>query len=167
MKKCTKCGVGLVVGDNWTAGKHKKQWNICKVCANSKQSSYVAENRDKARNASLSWKRKNASWISEYNKMYREDNLAKCQESARNWRRNNPEKALAHTAKRRAKLKSQTPDMNKAELVEIEAMYMYNQIMPGDWEVDHIVALANGGLHHPNNLQVLSRHDNRSKGARL
>jgi len=61
---------------------------------------------------------------------------------------------------------NQTPDLNIAEKVEIQCMYLYNQIMPGDWHVDHIVALANGGLHHPANLQILSKFDNLSKGAR-
>jgi 5-methylcytosine-specific restriction endonuclease McrA len=83
------------------------------------------------------------------------------------WAKNNRHKKNAYRNKRRATLKNQTPEMNKAELVEIEWMYLYNQIMPRDWDVDHIVALDNGGLHHPSNLQILSASDNRSKGSKL
>jgi hypothetical protein len=79
--------------------------------------------------------------------------------------KDNPAKFSAKSAKRRALKLDQTPDMNPAELAEIEAMYMYNQIMPGIWHVDHIDPLAKGGLHHPANLQILSEYDNCSKGA--
>lgn len=35
------------------------------------------------------------------------------------------------------------------------------------WEVDHIVALRNGGADHINNMQLVSREYNRTKGASL
>ena len=34
-------------------------------------------------------------------------------------------------------------------------------------EVDHIVPVSKGGQHHPDNLQVLTRIENRRKGAKL
>ena len=34
-------------------------------------------------------------------------------------------------------------------------------------EVDHIVPVSKGGQHHPDNLQVLTRVENRRKGAKL
>jgi len=52
---------------------------------------------------------------------------------------------------------------------EIDGMYMFCQIFKG-FEVDHKIPL-NGknvsGLHVPENLQVLSRRENRSKGNRF
>ena len=108
---------------------------------------------------------------------YKERNRA----NANRWARENPERHRANgrrayangkrrpqdAAKRRAKKKNQTPEMNAAEWAEINAMYLYNQIMPCKWHVDHIDPLDNGGLHHPSNLQILSEHDNCSKGARI
>jgi 5-methylcytosine-specific restriction endonuclease McrA len=37
---------------------------------------------------------------------------------------------------------------------------------PVGYDVDHIVALANGGLHHQDNLQYLPLNENRRKGTR-
>ena len=79
---------------------------------------------------------------------------------------NNRVSINANAARYRAKKLNQTPEMSKAEWLEIEGFYMYNDIMPGDWHVDHIYPISKGGLHHPNNLQILSGHDNISKGAR-
>ena len=69
-------------------------------------------------------------------------------------------------ARQRARQRDSIVEMNAGEKAELDALYLYNKIMPGDWEVDHIIALANGGKHHPSNLQILSQFDNRSKGAR-
>lgn len=33
-------------------------------------------------------------------------------------------------------------------------------------EVDHIIPLSRGGLHHPSNLQILTRDENKFKGAK-
>lgn len=35
------------------------------------------------------------------------------------------------------------------------------------FEVDHIIPLARGGRHHPDNLQLLTAAENRQKGASL
>ena len=32
-------------------------------------------------------------------------------------------------------------------------------------EVDHVIPISKGGLHHPDNLQVLTKDDNRQKGS--
>ena len=72
----------------------------------------------------------------------------------------------SNAARYRARKLEQTPDMNPAEWAEIEGFYMYNEVMPGVWHVDHIDPLNNGGLHHPDNLQILSDKDNYSKGHR-
>lgn len=38
---------------------------------------------------------------------------------------------------------------------------------PDGYEVDHIIPLSKGGLHHENNLQYLPKKENRRKGNRL
>ncbi len=102
-----------------------------------------------------------------YQKAHYEANKEKALAYQKAYRKANIEKVYAFNAQYRARKLNQTPEMNIAEQVEIEYIYMYNQIMPRDWEVDHIDPLDNGGLHHPSNLQVLSEHDNRSKSSKV
>ena len=33
-------------------------------------------------------------------------------------------------------------------------------------EVDHIIPICKGGLHHPDNLQILTMKENREKGGK-
>ena len=152
MKRCNTCGVEKPI-DRFHHDHRKKgrRHAKCKACTQVVRNKWRAKNKDK---------------VASYFSNWRINNMDKELERSRRFREKNRSVSNAYASKRRAMLLDQTPDMNKAELVEIEAMYLYNHIMPGDWEVDHIVALANGGLHHPSNLQVLTAHDNRSKGAR-
>tara|TARA_R110000868_G_C10683772_1_gene747704 strand:+ start:280 stop:822 length:543 start_codon:yes stop_codon:yes gene_type:complete len=58
----------------------------------------------------------------------------------------------------RAKQKNATPANANKEL--IKKIYEY---CPEGYEVDHAIALAEGGLHHENNLQYLPILENRRK----
>ena len=95
------------------------------------------------------------------------DNRERSNKTKADFKKRNRGAASADWMKYQMKKKNQTPEMNAAEWAEINAMYLYNQVMPGKWHVDHIDPLDNGGLHHPSNLQILSEHDNCSKGARI
>ena len=131
---------------------------------------YYERNRERLLSQSKSngkkYYEKNKKEITAREKSYREANKEKIADRKKNYFKKNKESFSSRLATRRARKLNQTPDLNIAEKVEIQCMYLYNQIMPGDWHVDHIVALANGGLHHPANLQILSKFDNLSKGAR-
>ena len=83
------------------------------------------------------------------------------------YRKKNRAAINSNAARYRARKLNQTPDMNKSEWAEIEGLYMYNEIMPKVWHVDHVDPLSKGGLHHPSNLQILSDHDNHTKGDRI
>jgi 5-methylcytosine-specific restriction endonuclease McrA len=50
-----------------------------------------------------------------------------------------------------------------ADLSLIRQIYLNT---PTGYEVDHIIALANGGLHHQDNLQYLPLKENRRKGTK-
>ena len=146
------------------------------------QSDYYQKNKEKIAIRGKAYRISNKEKIAARKKAYREVNKEKIaarkkvyyeanKDKRKAYQEANKEKMNAKTAKRRARKLDQTPDLNIAEKVEIESMYLYNRIfkavMPEkEWHVDHIEALANGGLHHPSNLQVLTKHDNLSKGAR-
>lgn len=60
------------------------------------------------------------------------------------------------------KKKNQTP--LDADLDLIKDIYLN---CPDGYEVDHIIPINKGGLHHQDNLQYLTVSENRSKGDRL
>ena len=51
-----------------------------------------------------------------------------------------------------------------ADLIKLKEIY---QNCPEGYEVDHIVPLSRGGLHHQDNLQYLTRQENRSKSNKI
>ena len=172
MKKCRKCEVELVVGDNWTSCNKKNCKNICRDCDRKRKSEWAKANRDKCAASKSAYYKRNAELVNSRSASWAKNNPEKRRVIKANWQQSNKDKRASYRAKRRASKLDQTPEMNRAELVEIEEMYRYHQIFNGvmpekEWHVDHINALANGGLHHPSNLQVLTAHDNLSKGARV
>lgn len=59
--------------------------------------------------------------------------------------------------------------LTNEEQVRIEEIYRRRDVV-SEWtgltyEVDHIIPLARGGRHHPDNLQLLTASENRRKGA--
>ena len=150
MKRCKHCGIEKDRDSFYGNGLISKKTGL-PILASKCKSCKAEEGRSEKKR--------------EYIRKYQRDPVNKARRVAND--RRDKDLRAAQSAERKATQRRQTPDMNIAERVEIEAMYMYNKIMPGNWDVDHIVALANGGLHHPSNLQVLSMHENRSKGARL
>jgi hypothetical protein len=77
---------------------------------------------------------------------------------SRRWAKNNRGKCNAHQARYRARKLDQTP---------VDANHMWIDMIyeqcPTGYEVDHILSLANGGLHHEDNLQYLTISQNRRK----
>lgn len=71
----------------------------------------------------------------------------------------------AISMKRHVKKKNQTP--LDADLEKIQKIYSFceklNKIESFKYEVDHIIPISKGGLHHQDNLQILSASLNRKK----
>lgn len=54
--------------------------------------------------------------------------------------------------------------LTKKELEDIKLFYLNR---PYGMEVDHIIPLSKGGLHHVSNFQYLTRHENAQKHAKI
>jgi 5-methylcytosine-specific restriction endonuclease McrA len=97
---------------------------------------------------------------------WREQNYEKCKEQ---WGRY-PEKNNMRASKRRAAVRNQTPDLTEEQVKEILTIYEECSRISNETgiphEVDHIIPICKGGLHHPNNLQILTMKENRSKGGK-
>lgn len=74
--------------------------------------------------------------------------------------------------RRKNRLKDQSPELTEEEKRSIADLYQLRDALNKDagciaYHVDHIVPLAYGGLHHPENLRVISSGLNIKKGARI
>jgi hypothetical protein len=84
----------------------------------------------------------------------------------------NRHKAAIYLQIRKQRLLEQTPDLNQQEKAQIQEIYeerdRRNQaagfIM---YHVDHVTPLAKGGLHHPENLQLITACENVRKGSSI
>ena len=86
------------------------------------------------------------------------------------WRRTDKVKNAAKSSAYRCMKRDQTPDLTLEEKRDIMEVYSLARQMTLETgvkhEVDHIIPVSKGGLHHPTNLQVLTKYDNQSKGNR-
>lgn len=67
------------------------------------------------------------------------------------------------TRKRTARKLKQTPILTIIEEIRIQSYYKKSQELGSNYHVDHIQPLSKGGLHHPNNLQILTAKINDQK----
>lgn len=104
-------------------------------------------------------------------KLYWDNNKEKAKEIEDRYNKSEKGK-LSNTnksAKRRAKVKDQLPE--DADFVKIREIYAKCRAISLDsgipHEVDHIIPIAKGGLHHHDNLQIITMTENRKKGSKI
>ena len=107
--------------------------------------------------------------------------VEKQRQKLRNWRKENPEKYkeqgktpkarvsnCAKAARYRTRKRQQLPPT--ANNHAIKAIYYECRRISEETgiphEVDHIIPVSKGGLHEENNLQIITRTENRAKGSR-
>jgi len=95
----------------------------------------------------------------EWNKKHPNSNKRRCKKSYEK----NKDKRYIYDAHKRARKRNAAPNLTELEKKKINLYYKISQYMGPDWEVDHIIPLSKGGLHHPDNLQVITMSDNRKK----
>lgn len=141
---------------------YKAEWarkNKDKVAWYSRK--WIEKNKEKRREIEKAWRKKNPEEVAQMNAR-----------GGANWTKNNRGKRNAITAARRAAIRVRLPswaDREKiAKIYEMAAAVSEATGIPH--EVDHIYPLKGefvSGLHVAENLEVIPRKANRSKGARL
>ncbi len=154
MKICKKCNIQQELSNF-----HKKKGgkfgvkSSCKGCEKIRTSLFYKKNKEYIDSRCKVYNRKNIEEIATYRK---------------SWLGKNRDKTMRYCADRRARKLELTPRLTKEEKKLMEDIYKESRdltVVTGvPYEVDHIKPLVKGGLHHPDNLQILTRSENRSKG---
>lgn len=166
----------------WRAKNPEKQTAICKTYNEKnrdKRSAYAKQyrkdNPEKVKELGKAWAKQNPEKIKAYGQKAVKAWLERNPEYPSNFYKANKERYIAASARRRAAQESATPSwltaVDKAMIQEMydvsEARYIQTGIKH---HVDHIVPI-NGknvaGMHVPWNLQVITAHENLSKGWRF
>lgn len=116
-----------------------------------------------------------AEEISSWQKGYYSENVDECRERMRSWRINNPEKANLGGHRYRARKVGATVEVVPNDIKQLMfncygEMCMYpncdKDIIEYPLQLDHIVPISRGGPHAVDNLQILCKWHNSSKGNR-
>jgi hypothetical protein len=98
----------------------------------------------------------------------------KTRAASKRYRLSHPDKerarSVVNAALRRARKRMAADGLTKEDLSRIAELYrqarLMKQLTGQQYHVDHKIALANGGKHHPDNLQLLTATENMRKGAK-
>lgn len=144
--------------------KNKDKFNV-------KARARYENNKEHKRKLGRDLRKNNHEYYLKMDKIYRSKNKVNIKNSAKKFQMNNPGKINAETAKHRAKKAQATP--NWAELDKIKIVYEKAQWLAKltglCYHVDHIIPIAGEkvcGLHVWENLQILEKGLNQSKGNR-
>lgn len=129
----------------------------------------LEESKGYAKEYNKKHKEKNKKYQYDYhqNKMMDDNYVKRRRENNVRWAKENPIKNAIKYARRRAMKLNQTPTLTQEEKYQIEMIYKKSQELGKDWHVDHIRPLSKGGLHHPNNLQIVQKKYNLQKSDKL
>ena len=152
--------------------EYMKAWyEANKKKCRAKAKAYYEDNKEKKKVYDKAYRKANKEKIQTRMKAYYESNKDKLLAQTKVWQQNNKDKRKAAKAKRRAAKLQRTPSwLTKEALDKIKDIYKMayrrSQIEGIEYQVDHIIPLQGkkvSGLHVPNNLQVMSAKENRSK----
>lgn len=96
----------------------------------------------------------------------------KCWDCKKEEPKRNHDTTAANKAKDRARRRNAVPNnLTDADLLRIKEFYaLRNKITEEtgiEHHVDHIIPISKGGLHHPNNLRVITATENMKKGDKM
>lgn len=107
--------------------------------------------------------------LKEKKRIYSEKNYEKVKEGKRREYQKNKQDYIARAYQRLNNIKRLTPgDADKNKIKEFYVKAKELTVVTGiKNEVDHIIPISKGGLHHQDNLQLLSWIENRKKGNKI
>ncbi len=123
----------------------------------------VAKNRE--------WRERNKERHLANAKRWIGENREKHRDYVRKWDATHPDKKAAIRSLRRSRQKAATPALDNQQEGIISCLYQTSKRVSDKTgiphEVDHIIPISKGGLHHPCNLQIIPQSVNRRKWAKV
>ena len=169
IKRCSDCRRFLSENSfPWRNKKKGYSMSYCRKCQSNRtylwrldNPEYFKQWRENNPEYQRQWHKDNPECKKQYNNHRRKNNP----ECDKQYRKNNPDKVNAKNARRRARKLKQTPDNANQEL--INKFYKLALILSKNfwqsYEVDHIIPLDKDGLHHEDNLQIITKAQNLEK----
>lgn len=143
---CGRCG-----------GRDRHSNGRCKECKRRENAAWYARNAEESNERGKAWREANPERMSELNRL---------------WRERNPDRNRALHARRRAREAAAPGVYTEADVRQrYEAQHgrchWCQKKVGGDYHVDHVIALAQGGSNGPENICIACVRCNLSKGAKL
>jgi len=157
-------------------GKHKALWEFnrrsgdpfsiqryCRFCQNNHNKKYKKDNVLYISGYRKKYNREHSEDIRKYNINYHFEHRDDIHKRQKLYRRFNLDRDALRSSKRRAVKLNQSVKLTKDEKYRIGLLYKWADVLGQDFQVDHIIPLSKGGLHHPDNMQVIPRIQNIKK----
>ena len=171
MKTCSKC---LIEKDDslfYVEKRTGKLRSSCKSCYNLAAKKHYAENTDDYRERNSNHYLNNREYYAVKNSRWRKENPQRSSQLTLAYFKRNPHISAQLSAKRRAKIRNQTPELTAEQKDYIDYLYWLAKdlraVSGEDYHVDHIHPLSKGGLHEPSNLQILPKDLNLRKSDKV
>jgi 5-methylcytosine-specific restriction endonuclease McrA len=163
-KICTKCGKEFPATDEFFYGDKRGEYRgrlraACKICQRPSKEKKVVH--------SATYRKNNKEKIRISDAEYYQNNKERVAIYGAKYRKANPDKIAAKYARREVHKLNQTPVLTEAENQQVIDIYKKRKELGSNWHVDHAVPLSKGGLHHPDNLQIVLKKYNLQKGSKL
>jgi hypothetical protein len=148
-------------------GRRDGLYAWCKACTKA----WAAANRERKADKEKAWRESNRERVSAQAKSWRIANRGRHAANGKAWAAANPEAVQAKKAKRRARKLAAEGSYSAADVKQLRAEQndrcaFCRSALGGKGHVDHVQPLAKGGSNGPDNLQLLCRTCNLSKGAK-
>ena len=133
---------------------------------------YYIINKDKHAELVKNWRINNLEKRKLISKNWIINNYNRKKKLNKNWKINNPEKTNLYKIKRRKLESVFNIELTKSDLNRIKSLIKLRNSMNKKrgikkYHTDHIIPLSVGGLHHPDNLRIITNKDNLQKANTL
>ena len=167
--QCTKCKKHKPL---WAFNKSKRySFGIekkCKKCRKEYNKQHYQKIKDVKKEKAKQYYIDNKKIINKRNNEWYKENKDKVAKNSSKWKKNNKCKVNGYNAKRRVQQRENYIELTKEEQALSDKYYKVCEFLGNDkYNVDHKTPVKLGGSNHPSNLQILTKFDNLSKGAKL